>query len=511
MKFIPPYKVVPFLLFFFLIQQIAYAATTPYQDKATFVAATGASSATGPLPNLGLVATTPADPPTTVGALDFSVGPTGSALYIGGAGVAPGGDWYPPTATNEIAMNLESLEVETTGGGLIYSIGFDFIEPNATMPPWGGVPVESDYQIQLFNGAVLVGQVTFPGATIPNDIVTFLGVTSDIPFNRVVITDLTGNNDDEYWGEFFLSALAPVASYNTLGSFLLFPKFDIRLNTTTQLRIVNNGESNVNGHINFICPGVKNVNEFCAALDTTVTFTPHQTRVIDVTSLHPPCNQGYVVVYAYGAGGQFDVGGLAARNRPIAYNFLSGSYRIRSGLRQEIETPYSIQSPQPVGTILGTPRTLRFDGTDYFSIHTTQSIDFRADDPGEEDDPDVGSRLTLLTLDVLAGMQNPPAVGFIDFWNAAEVPFSTSIEFICWTDTALASIDSNFLFDNLGTTRGSMLITPFANCPLPGGCPPLTPYDPTLLGQLQEFGDGTTAARLLFHDTVPKGAEFQPR
>jgi hypothetical protein len=33
-------------------------------------------------------------------------------------------------------------------------------------------------------------------------------------------------------------------------------------------------------------------------------------------------------------------------------------------------------------------------------------------------------------------MQNAPAVVFIDFWNAAEVPFS-SHEFICWTEKQL--------------------------------------------------------------------------
>jgi hypothetical protein len=56
-------------------------------------------------------------------------------------------------------------------------------------------------------------------------------------------------------------------------------------------------------------------------------------------------------------------------------------------------------------------------------------------------------------------MQNPPAVAFIDFWNAAEVPFSTSTEFICWTEKQLEAIDVNFLEDNLGTTYGSMRIT----------------------------------------------------
>lgn len=307
------------------------------------------------------------------------------------------------------------------------------------------------------------------------------------------------------------TASAQVGQENVPGSFLVFPKFDIRGASATQVRIVNTGESNVNVHLNFVCPGVKNVNDFCAALDTTITFTPHQTRVIDVADLHPPCNQGYLVGYAYGAGGQFDIGGLGARNRPISYNFLIGSYHISSGRLLEADNAIASQSVQAPGTILGAGGRLRFGGGDYTPMATQHFTDFRAVRFGTEGDPDLGSRLTLLTLDVLAGMQNPPAVAFIDFWNAAEVPFSTSVEFVCWTERQLDTIDANFLEDNLGSTVGSMTITPFPNCPLPGGCPPLIPYDPALLGQIQEYGDGETAARTLHHDLSPKASSFQPR
>jgi hypothetical protein len=107
-------------------------------------------------------------------------------------------------------------------------------------------------------------------------------------------------------------------------------------------------------------------------------------------------------------------------------------------------------------------------------------------------------------------MQNS-AVVFIDFWNSAEVPFSTSHEFICWTEKQLEAIDLNFLEDNLGTTYGSMRITPTANCPLPGGCPPLVPYDATILGAITEYRDGDSTGRTLFHDQLPKTTIYQPR
>jgi hypothetical protein len=300
---------------------------------------------------------------------------------------------------------------------------------------------------------------------------------------------------------------AQVADDNSPGSFLVFPKFDIRDATSTQLRIVNNGDNlrNSTGDVvdlkvklNYVCPGVKHVNEFCAALDRTYTFTVNQTRIIDVAGDHPPCQQGYVIAYVLDP----------ITSRPVAYNHLTGSYHINEGAANSADNAIAIQSPFSDGSTLGSinPTQLRIGG-DYSAVGTTLYTDFLS----SCESPANGSRLTLLTLDVLAGMQNPPAVVAIDFWNAAEVPFSTSSEFICWEDKELEDIDVNFLEDNLGTEYGSMKITPIANCPLPGGCPPLAPYDATILGAITEWGDGTTGGRTLFHDQTPKGTTYQPR
>ena len=316
-------------------------------------------------------------------------------------------------------------------------------------------------------------------------------------------------------------AIPEVLDENSPGSFLVFPKFDIRGDSSTQLRIVNNGENLPNSQgdivdlkvkLNYVCPGVKHVSEFCAALDRTITFTPNQTRIIDVADQHPPCNQGYVVAYA-----------LNPSNQPAAYDYLTGSYHISSGRSQEADNAIAIQALEeqdecsgivecdsPIrlsfhGQTLGSNGQLRF-GLDYRALGTVSYTDFRATST------DAGSKLNLLTLDVLAGMQNPAAIAFIDFWNAAEVPFSTSTEFICWTEKQLEAIDLNFLEDNLGTTYGSMKITPAPNCPLPGGCPPLMPFDATVLGAITEYDDkGDSTARTLFHDQEPKTTEYQPR
>lgn len=290
------------------------------------------------------------------------------------------------------------------------------------------------------------------------------------------------------------------------GSFLVFTKFDIRGDTVTELRITNDGNNLLDNtgnypdlkvKLNYVCPGVKFVNDRCAALDTTVTFTPHQTRVINVAEQNPPCNQGYVIAYA-----------MNYRNVPVSYNHLYGSSTISSLRRLEGDNAIAINANPSEGTELGsgTPRQLRF-GSDYAALPSTLYTDFRA----VNGEPDRGSRLTLLTLDVLAGMQNPPAVAFIDFWNAAEVPFSTSHEFICWSDVQLDDIDLNFLEDNLGTTYGSMTLAAYGNCPIPGGCPPLTPYNAAVIGSISEYGDGVLNSRNLFHDETAKTSLYQPR
>ena len=64
------------------------AKIVTFTDKAAFLATTGASSATGPLPNLGGVAS------ATVGSVTFSPAPGGDSLSIGA--LAPR---RPPTGT----------------------------------------------------------------------------------------------------------------------------------------------------------------------------------------------------------------------------------------------------------------------------------------------------------------------------------------------------------------------------------------------------------------------------
>jgi len=89
----------------------------------------------------------------------------------------------------------------------VFSLGFEIVEPDATLPAYGGTPVESTYKVTLFNGVTVVGEFVFN--SIPNDVVAFIGVWSDTRFDRVAIVDVTESpfaDDDEYFGEFYTGA-----------------------------------------------------------------------------------------------------------------------------------------------------------------------------------------------------------------------------------------------------------------------------------------------------------------
>jgi hypothetical protein len=124
----------------------AQAATLQlFEDKAAFLAATGATSATGPLPDLGVVSS------ATVGSVIFSLAPGGNSLSIGASGTSAAPDWYLPTPGNDIALGFENLHVQTADP--VFALGFEIVEPDATMPAWGGTPVNSTYTVTLFQGA----------------------------------------------------------------------------------------------------------------------------------------------------------------------------------------------------------------------------------------------------------------------------------------------------------------------------------------------------------------------
>ena len=297
----------------------------------------------------------------------------------------------------------------------------------------------------------------------------------------------------------------PILNDSQLGSFLVFPVFDIREDYTTQLRITNTDPAiSIQIQLNFICPGSKQ-DAFCDTLNTHLTITPHGTAIINVTDHHPPCDQGFVVAFAEN--------GL---HQAISFNALLGSYRInwtKKRLYSEAEKAISIQSVKPSGEILGTSGGLQFGADpdpvtqDYVALGNHLFTDFRAVNGSGS----YGSNLILLTLGTIAGASNPVSLVAIDFWNENEVAFSTSLEFVCWTRVRLDQIDFNFLSDNLETPHGSMTIIPVPNCPIPGTCPPILPFDPAVLGAIEETAKSSLTVRNLYHGRLPKSAIYVAR
>lgn len=173
-------------------------ATDPivFTDQATFLAATGAANATGPLPDLGLVVS------ASVGSVTFSVAPGGDNLAIGASGTLADPDWCPLTPGHDIALGWENLQVDLAAPA--YALGFDLVQPDASMPPWGGTPVDSIFEVTLLDAGLPVGVTQF--SSIPVDVVTFLGVWSSVPFTSATIIEVTASpflDDDEFFGEFY--------------------------------------------------------------------------------------------------------------------------------------------------------------------------------------------------------------------------------------------------------------------------------------------------------------------
>ena len=83
-----------------------------YFDKAAFIADTGASSATGPLPDVGVVLDADVDPPVSsyvLGSLTFGLTLGSDNVAVGAAGTAAEPDWYPQTPGNDMAFGLGAL------------------------------------------------------------------------------------------------------------------------------------------------------------------------------------------------------------------------------------------------------------------------------------------------------------------------------------------------------------------------------------------------------------------
>jgi hypothetical protein len=172
----------------------SFADSMVFSDRATFLAATAATDATGPLPVL------PAIGPGfshTVGTVTLSTATSSIAqtLHIGG-------DYTARFPGNDIAVSgVEHVNAQFAGP--VYAAGFDFVEPE-TDPNVNAPFVDSTFQVTLLLGGVPLAGAAFT-FNAPNDTAWFVGVWSDAAFDRIEVRELDNPSTDlnQYENEFF--------------------------------------------------------------------------------------------------------------------------------------------------------------------------------------------------------------------------------------------------------------------------------------------------------------------
>lgn len=174
------------LIIFYVARVSANATTITFSDKSQFLASTGSTSATGPLPSLSFV-----ENGQTIGSVIFSAAST-YGLWIGG-----NLDWTLLHPGNEIAIDgPENLNVDLASP--VLALGFDFVEPTFTQCYI--YCSDSTFSVTLKNGTTTVDSFMF---NAPDNVLAFIGVWTDTPFNRVEIRDTTATIDDEFFGQFY--------------------------------------------------------------------------------------------------------------------------------------------------------------------------------------------------------------------------------------------------------------------------------------------------------------------
>src|SRR5205823_6037323 len=140
----------------------AEAATiSVFTNDALFIAATGATNATGPLPDIGAISSGS----QTVGSVTFTTDSGG--LFIGtanlgaGCGGVFGCGWTTRHPGADIAISgVDDFHADVTLGGPVYSLGFYFVKP-INDHSYVTNPGPSTFTVSLFSGATFVGSFAY--------------------------------------------------------------------------------------------------------------------------------------------------------------------------------------------------------------------------------------------------------------------------------------------------------------------------------------------------------------
>ena len=189
------------------------ATLETFDTRSSFIAATGATSATGALlPLTPIFTKEPGD--RKVGHVTFNA--PGWGIYKFStllAAVEDGGSLAISQGASD-SGNQNNDGINATFDGLVYSAGYSFHEPtkSALYDGCNGPCVDSTWLIRLKNGSTTVGEVS--SRKFPKDVATFFGVRSDVAFNQIQIREIVGTDDNEFYGQFYSAgaADAPISS-----------------------------------------------------------------------------------------------------------------------------------------------------------------------------------------------------------------------------------------------------------------------------------------------------------
>ena len=318
------------------------------------------------------------------------------------------------------------------------------------------------------------------------------------------------------------------------GSVLVFPKFlrgtvntesGVQPRTEIEISIrcpkgvtCQDSGTNVNLRAHWVCPSY-NYFAPCLETDFNLTRTIHGTLYFNPDNVAsasnftvpaPPCDAGYLIVWAVNANGA-----------PIKFDGLVGDAVIREG--PDSASAYNaipIQANSNVAHLglisLGPQGALIFDGLDnhYKALTGTIIGTVRYHRFPSANQGSVETSLTLLTLDVRSSAFNYPTFVNLRFWTPLEVLLSATTTFICWEEVRITQINSNLTEAFMGR-KGLVESAGAFKIPIAGIFD--NPGPVTLLGivETNEFSiphDGVVRgyAYSLYNDSTPVPTAFRP-
>jgi hypothetical protein len=177
-----------------------HATAIVYSNELAFIAATASHAAPLPAPT-GVIGDAP---PTPIVLSGSPLRLTDMRYLV----VDPTGIWAPYGRRMFGISGAENFTAQSTSA--LYSFGFSVYEPtvndragcNSPGTAPGAGCFETTFQFELFSGLTSLGAFTLSPA---DDQWEFWGVTSDVSFDRIVITDLTNTIDNEFFSQFLYS------------------------------------------------------------------------------------------------------------------------------------------------------------------------------------------------------------------------------------------------------------------------------------------------------------------